>query len=47
MQTHFPASEWDTLLSSQAAFEDACMATLAMDARRAGLNVDWDCQVRA
>ena len=47
LQTHFPASEWDTLLSSQAAFEDACMATLAMDARRAGLNVDWDCQVRA
>ena len=45
LQTHFPKEEWDTLLSSQAAFEDSCMSTLVEDARNAGLHVDWECQV--
>ena len=45
LQTHFPKEEWDTLLSCQAAFEDSCMSTLAEDARNAGLQVDWECQV--
>lgn len=47
LQTHFPEAEWDTLLGNQAAFENGCMNTLATDARRAGLTVDWECQVRA
>jgi len=47
LQTHFPKTEWDALLNSQAAFEDACMTTLATDARRAGLDVDWECSVRS
>ena len=47
LQTHFPKTEWDALLNSQAAFEDACIITLVADARRAGLNVDWECPVRS
>ena len=47
LQTHFPQTEWDALLNSQAAFEDACFTTLMTDARRAGLNVDWECSVRS
>ena len=47
LQTHFPETEWDTLLSSQAAFHNSCMISLAKDARRAGLSVEWDSQVRA
>ena len=47
LQTHFPKTEWDALLNSQAAFEDGCMITLAEDARRAGLNIDWECPVRS
>ena len=47
LQTHFPKTEWDALLNSQAAFEDACMTTLVADARCAGLNVDWECTVRS
>ena len=47
LQTHFPKTEWDALLNSQAAFEDDCMITLVADARRAGLNVDWECSVRS
>ena len=45
LQTHFPMEEWDTLLNSQAAFEDSSMANLAEDARNAGLKVHWECQV--
>jgi len=47
LQTHFPETEWDTLLSDQAAFENNCMTSLMTDARRAGLSVEWDSQVRA
>ena len=47
LQTQFPKTEWDALLNSQAAFEDACIITLVADARRAGLNVDWECPVRS
>ena len=47
VQTDFPKKEWDALLNSQAAFEDACMTTLVADARCAGLNVDWECTVRS
>ena len=47
LQTHFPKTEWDALLNSQAAFEDACMTTLVADPRCAGLNVDWKCKVRS
>ena len=47
LQTHFPKTEWDALLNSQAAFEDGCMITLAEDARRAGLNIDLECPVRS
>ena len=47
LQTHFPKTEWDALLNSQAAFEDGCMITLAEDARRAGLNIDLECPVQS
>lgn len=46
LQTHFPKSEWDTLLSNQAGFDDSCMRNLATDARRAGLNIHWECEIR-
>ena len=47
LQIHFPKTEWDALLNSQAAFEEGCMINLVADARRAGLNVDWECSVRS
>ena len=45
LQTHFPASEWDALLSGQAAFGMDCINDLVNDARQAGLNVEWEATV--
>jgi hypothetical protein len=45
LQTHFPASEWDALLSGQAAFGMDCIDDLVNDARQAGLNVEWEATV--
>ena len=39
LQTHFPRSDWDTLLSGQASFSSDCVDSLMADARSAGLNV--------
>ena len=39
LQTHFPSSDWDTLLAGQASFSSDCVDTLMADARSAGLNV--------
>ena len=45
LQTHFPANEWDALLSGQAAFGMDCIDDLVSDAREAGLNVEWEASV--
>ena len=45
LQTHFPAKEWDALLSGQAAFGMDCIDDLVSDARQAGLNVEWEASV--
>ena len=45
LQTHFPAQEWDALLSGQAAFGMDCIDDLISDAREAGLNVEWEASV--
>ena len=45
LQTHFPAQEWDALLSGQAAFGMDCIDDLVSDAREAGLNVQWEASV--
>ena len=47
LQTHFPAQEWDALLSGQAAFGMDCVDDLINDAREAGLNVKWEASVRS
>ena len=47
LQTHFPAKEWDALLSGQAAFGMDCIDDLVSDAREAGLNVEWEVSVRS
>ena len=47
LQTHFPKTEWDALLNSQAAFENSCLTSLVADARQAGLNVDWICPIQS
>ena len=41
LQTHFPQSEWETLLSDQASFHDDCLKEIIVDARSAGLNVQY------
>ena len=45
LQCHFPESEWDALLSGQAAFGMDCIDDLITDARQAGLNVEWEASV--
>ena len=45
LQTHFPATEWDALLSGQAAFGMDCIDDLIRDARDAGLRVEWEASV--
>ena len=45
LQTHFPAQDWDALLSGQAAFGADCIDDLISDAREAGLNVEWEASV--
>ena len=45
LQTHFPATEWDALLSGQAAFGMDCIDDLITDAREAGLSVEWEASV--
>ena len=39
LQTHFPANEWDTLLSDRASFGHDCLMSLIDDAKLAGLTV--------
>ena len=39
LQTHFPPSDWETLLSDQATFGSDCLSSLLEDARLAGLAV--------
>ena len=45
LQTHFPAENWDALLSGQAAFGLDCIDELINDARQGGLNVSWEASV--
>ena len=45
LQTHFPAENWDALLSGQAAFGLDCIDELINDARQGGLNVSWETSV--
>ena len=45
LQTHFPAQDWDALLSGQAAFGRDWIDDLISDAREAGLNVKWEASV--
>ena len=45
LQTHFPAENWDALLSGQAAFGLDCIDELINDARQGGLNVSWEVSV--
>ncbi|WP_370631155.1 hypothetical protein [Synechococcus sp. MU1642] len=45
LQTHFPAQDWDALLSGQAAFGMDCIDDLISDAREAGLKVEWEASV--
>ena len=45
LQTHFPAQDWDALLSGQAAFGMDGIDDLISDAREAGLNVEWEASV--
>ena len=45
LQTHFPTQEWHALLSGQAAFGTDCIDGLITDARKAGLNVEWEASV--
>ena len=45
LQTHFPAENWDALLSGQAAFGLDCIDKLINDARQGGLNVSWETSV--
>ena len=47
LQTHFPAQDWDALLSGEAAFGIDCIDDLISDARQAGLNVEWEAYVRS
>ena len=47
LQTHFPAQDWDALLSGQAAFGMDCIDDLISDAREAGLKVEWEASVHS
>lgn len=47
LQAHFPAEEWDDLLSGRAVFNQSCMSALLSDALGAGLNVESPACVRS
>ncbi|MAV10257.1 MAG: hypothetical protein CMN96_02250 [Synechococcus sp. MED850] len=40
LQTHFPETEWDTLLSDHASFGHDCLNCLIEDAKSSGLSVN-------